>query len=75
MRGNFETLYRPLKLVDRIASRLAGSTVPNACVPRKTCSSVFPVWRKWKRNSSINRDSVLALKICSRRSIPSGLWF
>ena len=26
--------------------------VPNACVPRNTCSSVVPHYLKWKRNSS-----------------------
>jgi hypothetical protein len=30
---------------------------------------------KCKRNSSIERDSVLALKICLSRLTPNGLWF
>lgn len=66
-------VHEPLKCVDRIASRLMGFTVANACVWRNTCSNVCPVWRKWNRNNFINHDSMFAQKICSKRSSPSGL--
>lgn len=58
-----------------MASRLAGSIVPYALVPRNFCSRVLPVWRKWNKNSSIRRDSESARKICSSRSMPHGRWF
>jgi len=53
----------PENCVDIMASRFLGSMVPNARVPRKTCSKVSPQCRKCHRNKAINLLSASARKI------------